>query len=43
VRDPNLDTAIRLWRSNRVISLVLASKLIAAGYDVARLEARYSA
>jgi hypothetical protein len=43
MRDRDLDTAILMWRSGRRISLTLANKLIAAGYDVTRLEARYCA
>lgn len=43
MRDRNLDAAILIWRSGRRISLTLANKLMTAGYDVARLEARYGA
>jgi hypothetical protein len=38
----NLDLAIAIWRSGRRISLILETKLIADGYDVARLEARHA-
>jgi hypothetical protein len=37
----DLETAIKMWRLGRRISLTLATKLLHAGFDVEALEARY--
>ena len=36
-----LGQAIAIWRSGRNISIVLAAKLMAEGYDVGALERRH--
>lgn len=42
MRDPLLSKAILMWRLGHRIPLTLETKLLNAGYDVARLEARYA-
>jgi hypothetical protein len=37
-----LTTAISLWRAGRRISMVLAQRLMAEGYDIPSLERAYS-
>lgn len=41
--ETNLDKAFKRWEAGRSITLTLAAKLMAEGYDVVALERKYKA